>query len=463
MPELATIPSDSSELPKLASVELTGRAINHTLWWDYYEGRQKKFLKVREGEPDYNTIVNLCARVVDQSVNFMIGTLPTFDLPGDDAQTKANEAVISAWLDSVDFEDFANDLMTMQSVTGHAFVKLMQTGDTVRPVVLDSSLVTAFWDPFDKTVANAYMILWSNADGLQMREDHIKLGNSWEVISYTGKGGSWSETGRFSWPYPFAQIVEWKNLPNPRGYYGKSDLEQITTLNDAYNFRLSNTNKILYIHAHPRTIAFGVDRDQLGKTAVDGLWFVPDSSARLENLEMQSDLESSRANAMDIKGDFFSDSQTVDLSVIKDKAGQLTNFGLRLMFSEALSKNGKKRRLAGGGLAEVVMRAGTLMGLDWTGARVIWGDPLPENKNEQVQNAKEVISMKIASRQTESEALGYDWERESKRIAEETKAGALEIGKILAANLDKANGGLDDDEEEEDPPSPLPSPKGRGK
>lgn len=437
MPELFAIPNDAITLPKLAGTERTNRLLKITQWWNYYEGDQKKFLKIKDGDPDYNTIVNLCARVVDQSVNFMVGTVPTFEL-----QNQTTSDVLDAWLKVNDFEDFINDLMTMASVTGHAFVKLLkEDGQNVRPIVLDTSLVSVFWDPKDKSKAVAYMITWTDSQNNQIREDHVCLGETWEIRSFTGKGNEWASIGVTRWPYPFSQIVEWKNLPSPRGYYGKSDIESVVNLNDAYNFRLSNNNKILFIHAHPRTIAFGVGKDQLQKTAVDGLWSIPDANARVENLEMQSDLESSRLNAHEIKADFFSDSQTVDLAVVKDKAGSLTNFGLKLLFTEALAKNNKKRRLAGRGLANMLTCVGTLLGQSWDGVKVIWGDPLPENRVEQVSNAKEEIAMEISSRQTQSERLGYDWDREQKQIADEKAASATNLGALLMNNLRDANSG----------------------
>lgn len=421
-------------LTDLAREERSLRALDIARWWDYYEGQHKRFLKVREGEPDYNTITNLCARVVDQSVNFLVGAMPEWDLPGED---ETNEALLDAWWEINDGEDFLTDLMTTATVTGHAFVKLVPEPAlrNVRPVALDSSLVTAFWLPEDKTKTVAYMIEWGSA-AKREREDHILSGQTWQVIRYISSGSDWIEQSRAIWPYPFAQIVDWKNLPNPRGYYGRSDIgAQVISLNDAYNFRQSNTSKILYIHAHPRTIGFGVTANQVSKSAVDGLWLIPDKEARLENLEMQTDLESSRANAGDVKADFFSDSQTVDLSTVKDKAGALTNFGLKLMFAEALAKNAKKRRLAGRGLSEMLYRVGVLLGYDWAGVTVQWADPLPENTVEQVSNAKEVISMGVSSRQTQAERLGYDWKREQTRIEEEKAGQALNLGQLLANNL----------------------------
>lgn len=439
MPGLSMIPTDATVLPKLAATERTNRLLKLTQWWNYYDGDQKKFLKVRDGDPDCNTIVNLTARVVDQSVNFMVGTVPTFDLPGENKTQ--SETMLDAWLKVNDFEDFVNDLFVMAAVTGHAYVKLVKEENNVRPIVLDTGLVTAYWNPMDKSKPMAYMIMWTDSENNQVREDHVNLGASWEIRSYTGKGNEWTATGTQPWSYPFAQIIEWKNLPNPRGYYGKSDVEAVVNLNDAYNFRLSNTNKILYIHAHPRTIAFGVEKDQLQKTAIDGLWTIADKEARVENLEMESDLESSRANANDIKSDFFSDAQTVDLATVKDKAGALTNFGLKLLFTEALGKNAKKRRLAGRGLANLITCVGTLMGQMWNGVKVVWADPLPENKVEQVTNAKEEIAMKVSSRQTQSERLGYDWQRELKQMADEKQADTMDLGTMLMNNLRDANSG----------------------
>jgi len=452
MPALTKSIADARTLIDLAMTERTPRMVDISTYWDYYEGRHKKWLKVREGEPDYNVIINLCARVVNQSVNFMVGSLPQFEIQRVQGQTSEKddvaEALVAQWMDENDFEDFVNDLMTMAAVSGHAIVKLIHEPEklNVRPVVLDPSLVTIYWSPEDKSKVLAYMILWQISSDRQMREDHIYIreSNAWEVVQYEGFGSDWVEISRMAWPYPFAQLVDWKNLPNPRGYYGRSDIETAMALNDAYNFRVSNTSKILWVHAHPRTLAFGVDKNGISGTAIDGLWLVPDVNARIENLEMTSDLESSRMNAHEVKSDLFSDAETVDLSSVKDKAGQLTNFGLRLMFAEALAKNAKKRRLAGRGLVEMMRRVGALLGQNWESIKIVWADPLPENMVERVSIAKESIAMGVTSRQTESERLGNDWERERERMAEERAESALNLGQSIADSL------RDQTEEDED-------------
>jgi hypothetical protein len=453
MPALSSYPTDSRTLPDLAQAELPIRANEAAAYWDYYEGRQKKHLKVNEGEPDYNVIINLCARVVDQSVNFLVGAPVTFDLPGDDEDTQAAEMMIQAWQAINDFPDMITDLMTMSAVTGHAFVKLVYEPErgNVRPVPLDASMVTAFWRADDKTLVVAYMIAWSETTKMGVvthREDHIlnDAGTGWDIITYTGRGGDWAEVKRVTWSYPFPAIVEWKNLPNPRGYYGRSDLAGVAALNDVYNFRESNTNKILFIHAHPRTVAIGVRKEEIQQTSVGGLWAIGNPDAKINNLEMQSDLESSRRQAADLKADFFSDGQTVDLSTVKDHAGQLTNFGLKLLFAEALAKNAKKRRLAERGLSEMIRRVGVMLGYDWDGATVQWGDPLPENTVEQVSTAKEVIAMGVSSTQTQAERLGYDWEREAARIQAEKAQQQKTLAALMMDGLRDTGG--DDDEDE---------------
>lgn len=420
--------------------ELTARQINFAKLWEYYEGDQKRFLKVREGEPDYNVTVNLCARVIDQSINFMLGKLPKFDLPGED---DTQQAGLDAWCRAADIEEFLNDLFVNAAVTGHAFVKLMpDTALGVRPVVLDSGIVSVAWNKADKGQVLGYVVTWQE-DGERYREDHWKVEGRWEVVYYTGSGSGWIEQSRGDWPYDFPQICDWKNLPNPRSYYGKSDIQQVVNLNDAYNFRVSNTNKILYIHAHPRTIGLGLRKEDVQSTSIDGFWAIPDKDASIQNLEMESDLESSRLQAQEMKNDFFSDASTVDLAVVKDKAGALTNFGLKLLFTEALAKNAKKRMLAGRGLSEMFRRVGVMLGLNWAGVTVQWADPLPENKTEQIANAKETIAMGVASRQTEAERLDYDWEREKQRRAEEQQAAQMGAAESLAAALTRFDRGED--------------------
>ncbi len=441
MPGLNSFPINADVLPKLAGVERPQRMLEMAQRWDYYDGQHKKFLKQREGEPDYNVIVNLCRRVVEQSVSFLAGERPQFDLPGESEEIEAQEAVLNAWLDAHDVEEWLPDLLTTSAVTGHAFVKLIPDAarDDVRMIALDPMLVSAFWKADDKSQTVGYMIWWEEVVDNQVvsyREDHLLDERGvWVIIHYRGSGDSWVEQGREDWPYPFAQIVDWKNLPNPRGYYGRSDLSGMLSLNDAYNFRQSNTNKILYIHAHPRTMAFGVQMGDIQKTAIDGFWAIPNPEARVENLEMQSDLESSRKQAEDMKADFFNDAQMVDVSSVKDKVGALTNFGLRLMFAEALAKNRRKRTLAGRGLAEMVRRAGVMLGVNWDGCKVGWQDPLPDNIIEEISVAKETIGMGISSRQTQSEKMGYDWERESQRMADEQAQRDARLGDMLLEGM----------------------------
>jgi hypothetical protein len=48
--------------------------------------------------------------------------------------------------------------------------------------------------------------------------------------------------------------------------------------------------------------------------------------------------------------------QTVDITSLQDKIGALTNFGLKVLYQDALAKLGVKRELYGDALLETVRR-----------------------------------------------------------------------------------------------------------
>ena len=61
------------------------------------------------------------------------------------------------------------------------------------------------------------------------------------------------------------------------------------------------------------------------------------------NVEMQSDLASSQTYLMTVRQGLFDITRTVDISSMNDKLGALTNFGLRVLYQDSLSKNETKK------------------------------------------------------------------------------------------------------------------------
>ncbi len=76
-------------------------------------------------------------------------------------------------------------------------------------------------------------------------------------------------------------------------------------------------------------------------------------NALISNLEMQSDLTSSQQFLMNLRQSLFDISRTVDITSLSDKLGALTNFGLRVLFLDAMAKIGTKQEIYGEALTEI--------------------------------------------------------------------------------------------------------------
>src|SRR5206468_12010100 len=91
-------------------------------------------------------------------------------------------------------------------------------------------------------------------------------------------------------------IVDCQNLPNPNEYYGSPDLEpDILRVINRLNFIVSDWNKALRLHAHPREWGTGFSLEASGeriKAGTDEMLVIPNPEAKLGLLEMQSDMQS---------------------------------------------------------------------------------------------------------------------------------------------------------------------------
>jgi len=120
----------------------------------------------------------------------------------------------------------------------------------------------------------------------------------------------------------------------------------------------------------------------------------------------------------------FDISRSVDLDSLTDKLGALTNFGLRVLYQDALSKLEEKRGLFGEGIVEINHRLLELAGApDTDGGVVFWPDLLPENNMENAQALRTDLELGLVSKQTAAGKRGYMWTDEEERIASETAAG----------------------------------------
>jgi hypothetical protein len=252
-------------------------------------------------------------------------------------------------------------------------------------------------------------------------------------------GAEWQVTNDVAWPFDWAQIIDWQNLPDPRSYYGDWDLTN-PQLNDALNFVASNTQRIIRYHAHPRTIGTGFRMADMQQDAsVDAFFTVASPDAKINNLEMQSDLASSMGYMQQLQAQFWAEHRGVDLTSIKDRLGQLTNFGLRVLFGDALDKLDTKRELYGMGLQAVNRRTLELLGYGPDNLTdIVWQDAMPTNALEEVQVEQAKLDMGIESKQTAAMALGLDWEQEQERMEDEQQ-GQADLGTMLLSAFERGN------------------------
>lgn len=424
---------DLNQLSELAKTEYLARKGEIEKRLNYYDGIHKKWLidPVTKEPTSENVTINLVKKIIDQTTSFLFGDSP--DITTGD---KTTDGKVEALEDANQDDLFYTNIGESGSIAGHVFVKLVPDDEKgVRWVRQNPALVTAFWSPEDGQRAIAYKIEWS-VGKVDYRQDIIfdSNTNQWVIRDLTKTGDNWQRRKEDTiWPYPFSPIVDWQNLPDFTAFYGASDLNALG-LNDSVNFTASNINRILKYHAHPKTIGIGIKPSDIQATAVDGLWTVENEAARINNLEMQSDLASSMSYLEFLEGAFYSQQRAVDMTTMKDRIGQLTNFGLRTLFSDALSKNSTKQMLYGYGIKEIIYRSLAIMGvtIEPRNIDVKFKDPLPLNEKEITEMAKLQKESGFISSQTGSEETGHDWLQESVRMAAEKQSQAADLGAALA-------------------------------
>lgn len=431
----------------------------------YQMGQQKRQIKVKPGQADDNIVINFCELVVERSVSLLLGKGITFDLPGDD-ESQEDVYLGDVWrLNKQNI--FLHLLAQFGAVYGTCFVKIIPDGLDYggqaypRLVRLHPAWMTVDTDPEDqdrvlryimryntkrggkeiarKEVTEAYFAKATDEQGQMWQTSEIA---GWTISNYIASNdtrGQWQETGVIDWQYPFAPIHHWQNLPNAESCYGKSDIDGLFDVQDRFNFVSSNVSKIIRYHAHPKTWARGFNAPNNASWGADEMVIASGHDAMVANLEMGSDLSSSRAFANDLRQSLFDLARTVDLTSISDKIGGLTNFGLRVLFMDALNKNGTKRELYENGLTEINHRLLVLGGQTETdGGQVIWPDPLPVNETESAQAVTSDLAAGIVSKQTASTKRGYEWADEQERI-EQDAASQSNIGAQLLGAF--TNGG----------------------
>lgn len=440
--------------------ELRARQKAHAEAWKLYKGEHHKHLKPDGSGTDDNITINLVELLIDKGVSALVGTndqgdiegvtLDIVDEPGERGyegpppdysapdQPQAKSPAQQA-LDQV-FEANRRDILLHNAilnggVCGHVFLKVVpdgardpQTGEKRLPrlINLNPDIVSVFWDESDIERVLWYRIEYGT-EGSRKRQDIVRNvdeagddADGWTIHHYTqtAQQAGWQRAGApVAWEYDWAPVIDWPNLPDPNGYYGMNDIRTGGAVNSALNFLMSNMARIIKHHAHPKTVAIGVRNDEIKPVAgIDRLWTIPNENATIQNLEMQSDLSSSMELVRMLRRFFFDSGREVDPSSVHDRLGDLTNFALRVLYTDTLAKGGTKRLLAGDGLRSVCRCVLDLMGFGFAHQiTVTWPKAIPTDDLADAQ-ALAIDRQHGLSRETYLDKRGYDFEQEMARV-----------------------------------------------
>lgn len=449
MPQAATyLPDDKSQL-EAGAKEMKARADAIAKAWAYYYGDQTLPLKISNVHGDQNVIMNLVGQAADDLVA-MIG-VPRFDVPGGNQRepdeaghlrvTKsAEQQWLDDWWEAHDLAEFMGDLALSSLVAGHNFVRLFFDGDnSPQAALLDPTIISVFWDEKNRKRVLFYRLMWEATDG-QRRQDIVRgdllVGPGeafvpWRILEYRmAKNASrWELVGDDPWEFDFPPIVDWKNAKHPHRYYGRSDVR--TRLNDSLNFSASSTAKILRHHAHPKTVVTGQQLPDTVTNDPDRIIELTNPDAKMYNVEMQSDLKSSLDFMMMIRRAYFSEARVVDLASIADRLGQITNFGVRMIFSRMIDKVSETRHLHERGLQNLSHRLLVMAGFNVERANATWPEMLPIDRRELVETIEKEQGLGVLSKQTASEDLHRDYDVEAERIEEEQALAGEGLANVL--------------------------------
>jgi hypothetical protein len=446
----------------------------------YYTGDHRKQLKVKQGAPDPNIIQNYIGLAVDRSVSRLFKGGVKFKLP--EGATAQQEYLDKVW-DVNKKEIILYQYGLHGAYSGTTYFKICPdeavdpyTGDLYpKLIAINPEIIRVKTEPDDMNDVEEYIIQYKYSreyDGRVMEvavkeitkhpstvdteaPEAQQKPDQWVVETWEQIGGApWQLVESAVWPYDFPPIIHQKNLPSLNSCYGDSEIDDVINVQDKNNFVVSNTGIIIKNHAHPSTFIFGISPKQLADGRLDGavgtIYAIADKEAKASNLEMQSDLASSRAFALDLRQSIFDIAREIDISSMADKIGQLTNFGLQVLWSDAIDKNDTKRQLYGDALLELNRRLLVLGGWGMEASNpgtIQWGSALPINIAEEMAADKLALELGIIDKQSVAERYfsryGREWDDIEAALEEEKTSaneGNANIGAMLLNNFSKGQG-----------------------
>lgn len=416
-----------NELMQQMAFEERQRLERFAAAWAAYYGRGPKPLRIKAGKPDDNVQANRLRVIVNKGVTALVGKGMTWDYGTDETAQAYLDAI---WKGSRRSRTLKTCVLN-GAVCGHTFVKIAPQLDGMpRIIVLDPATVTPYWQKDDVNSVRKYRIQWNDVDDsgrpIIRRQVIEQLGPSeWLITDSESRPDSptWTVTATTPWLYPFAPIVDCQNLPAPNEFWGLSDIEaDVIGLQKSIDFTLSNIQRIIRYHAHPKTWGKGFNATEL-RVAADETIVLPNATAELHNLEMTSDLTSSIELYKRLKEAIHDVTQVPEVATGKlDSTGPVSGIALQVLYQPLVEITEAKREEYGEMFLELNRRLLILGNMQPSPGTLIWPDVIPEDVLAERQAA--VLDEQLGvSQDTILQNLGYDPDAEAaKRDANGTDA-----------------------------------------
>lgn len=424
---------------------------------DYYSGKHTPQLKLKPGQWNDNVATNYVGLAIDRSISLLWSGGVEFKYQ--DETDPRQEFIENVW-EANKQEIFLQNWGMDGEVFGTGYIEIQPEGlfyngaSYPRLILLKPSLMAIETDPLDGEKVLAYIM------------DNVKVGDKayrkivrrivtpdlrdsdgiviearpdmWiiEVWESSGFFSTWKLISETPWEYEFPPIIHNKNLPSIHSVYGSGGIDDAIELQDKYNFTMSNIVKIIRYWASPKTWGRGID-GKLDKMqwGVDDVVLIRSENGMIANLEMNADLQSSFAVASALRQSIFEMARVVDTQAFTS-GGDLTQYKISAIYSDALSKNRTRRLLYGEALTELNRRLLALGGFeDTTPPEIEWGEELPSDEQVNSQLILNDLAAQIISRKTAAELRGYEWEDdegEKMRIENEKNSGDAGVNNALA-------------------------------
>nr|MCU0481647.1 phage portal protein [Anaerolineae bacterium] len=335
MPAITNYDPTNKALRALADDELFQRRTRISKHRAYYDGEHPSQLTDMRD----NITLNLCKQVIDQTVAFLLPHMPNFELDGDDAYRSERETWLRQCWERNGGASAVHQMALNGALSGHVFARVIPDAPFPRIVPLNPANVIIWWRADDWQTVVAYEIRWEGADG-RYRQDVYKEGAEWIVRDYaqnqvqkrrgTSAFSDWQLVTEARLPYP--PVISWGHLPAINHHYGRDELGDLVGLNLHINKVASDIKSILRYHAYPTTVGTGFSAKDVQETRIDGFLTIPDKDARVFNVEMQSDLNSSLALLDRLESHFMAISRVVMMRPDWESFRGMTNLAVRTAY-----------------------------------------------------------------------------------------------------------------------------------